>query len=72
MYVATPEDFAEKVNRISNDEQYYKHIKLLQRKAIYNKYKQYCNAESKKIFEEWLKNPDEETKPLFATPTALF
>ena len=30
------------------------------------------NAESKKIFEEWLKNPDEETKPLFATPTALF
>ena len=72
MYVATPEDFAEKVNKISNDEQYYKHIKFLQRKAVYNKYKQYCNAESKKIFEEWLKNPDEETKPLFGTPTALF
>jgi hypothetical protein len=72
MYVATPEDYAAKVAKIANDEAYYKHIKFLQRKAVYEKYKMYCNKESKKIFENWLKNPSEETKPKFGTPTALF
>ena len=58
MYVSTPEDFADKVKRISEDESYYKHIKYLQRKAVYDKYKSYCNAETLSIFESWLKEPE--------------
>lgn len=72
MYVATPEDFAQKVSKIANDEVYYKHIKFLQRKAIYDKYKEFCNDKTRKIFENWLKQPQQIAKPLFGTTTALF
>lgn len=54
MYVDTPEDFVQKVNKISIDEKYYKHIKYLQRKSIYDNFKQYMNKDSKKKFEEFL------------------
>ena len=72
MYVSTPEDFADKVKRISEDESYYKHIKYLQRKAVYDKYKSYCNAETLSIFESWLKEPEKLSKPKFGTSNALF
>lgn len=72
MYVATPEDFAAKVELISNDKKYYSHIKFLQRKAIYDKYSQFCNEKTKKIFEEWLNTPQEYSKPKFGTTTPLF
>lgn len=72
MYVSTPEDFADKVKRISEDEGYYKHIKYLQRKAVYDKYKNYCNAETLSIFESWLKEPEKLSKPKFGTSNALF
>lgn len=72
MYVSTPEDFADKVKRISEDESYYKHIKYLQRKAVYDKYKNYCNAETLSIFESWLKEPEKLSKPKFGTSNALF
>lgn len=72
MYVSTPEDFADKVKRISEDESYYKHIKYLQRKAVYDKYKSYCNAKTLSIFESWLKEPEKLSKPKFGTSNALF
>lgn len=72
MYVSTPEDFADKVKRISEDESYYKHIKYLQRKAVYDKYKSYCNTETLSIFESWLKEPEKLSKPKFGTSKALF
>lgn len=72
MYVSTPEDFANKVTKISNDEKLYKHIKFLQRKAVYTKYKKYCNQYTLKIFEDWIKDPEEISKPSFGTTTALF
>ena len=72
MYVSTPEDFADKVKRISEDESYYKHIKYLQRKAVYDKYKSYCNAETLSIFDSWLKEPEKLSKPKFGTSNALF
>ena len=72
MYVSTPEDFADKVKRISEDESYYRHIKYLQRKAVYDKYKSYCNTETLSIFESWLKEPEKLSKPKFGTSNALF
>ena len=72
MYVSTPEDFADKVKRISEDESYYKHIKYLQRKAVYDKYKSYCNTETLSIFQSWLKEPEKLSKPKFGTSNALF
>lgn len=72
MYVDTPEEFVERVNKISNDKEYYKHIKYLQRKAVYEKYGYFCNEESKKAFECWLSNPEQLEKPYFGTATALF
>ena len=72
MYVSSPEDFATKVMKVSTDKDFYKHIKFLQRKAIYDKYSQFCNAKTKKIFEDWLNSPQVEAKPKFATTTALW
>ena len=54
MYVDTPEEFAEKVNKVATDENYYRHIKYLQRKSIYDNFKQYMNENSKRIFREKL------------------
>lgn len=54
MYVESPEDFAAKVKRISTDEKYYKHIKYLQRKSIYDNFSQYMTDESKEKFENFL------------------
>ena len=72
MYVSSPEDFAAKVNRISTDKEFYNHIKFLQRKAVYDKYSQFCNEKTKKIFENWLSSPQSYAKPKFATTTALW
>ena len=38
MYVSTPEEFSNKVDMISNNETYYKHIKYLQRKSIFDNF----------------------------------
>ena len=54
MYVETPEEFAEKVNKVATDEKFYRHIKYLQRKSVYDKFNKYMNASSKKIFKEKL------------------
>lgn len=54
MYVETPEEFAEKVNKVATDESYYRHIKYLQRKSIYDNFNQYMNDNSKRIFREKL------------------
>ena len=72
MYVDTPEEFAERVSKISNDKEYYQHIKYLQRKAVYEKYGHFCNKKSKKIFEDWLSNPDNIEPAHFGSPLALF
>lgn len=72
MYVASPDDFASKVKLISENKEFYNHIKFLQRKAIYTKYSEFCNDKTKKIFENWLNNPQVCSKPKFATTTALW
>lgn len=53
MYVSTPEEFRDKVKKIANDESYYRHIKYLQRKSIYDKYGQYLTEESKQKFDKF-------------------
>lgn len=54
MYVTSPEDFNEKVQKIANDEKFFRHIKYLQRKSIYDMFKKYMLDESKKIFKNYL------------------
>lgn len=46
MYVSSPKEFAEKVDKISNDENFYRHIKYLQRKSIYDKFRNFINDEN--------------------------
>lgn len=55
MYVDTPEQFKERVEKLNSDKNFYKHIKKLQRESIYNKFKQYMTPKSKKKFEEKLR-----------------
>ena len=56
MYVSTPEEFSEKVDKIANNETYYRHIKYLQRKSVYDKFKEYMSDENIKLFESYLEN----------------
>jgi len=46
MYVSSPQEFAEKVDKIANNEEFYRHIKYLQRKSIYDNFKEYINPEN--------------------------
>lgn len=52
MYVSTPEEFSEKVDKIANDKNYYKHIKDLQRKSVYNKFGEFIENKNR---EKWSK-----------------
>lgn len=60
MYVDTPEQFKENVEKIINSPEYYRHIKYLQRKSIYEKFNNYMLDTSKTIFEKYLKEHGEE------------
>ena len=54
MYVDTPEDFKNKVDKIIQDESLYCKVKYLQRKSIYDKFKKYMKEDSIKLFENYL------------------
>ena len=54
MYVDTPEQFRERVYRVANDKEYYEHIKYLQRKSIYDNYKDFMLDSSIEKFKEKL------------------
>lgn len=56
MYVSTPEDFKQKVEKLIGNENYFRHIKYIQRKSIYDNFNDFMTDESKKIFEEYLEN----------------
>lgn len=57
MYVSTPAEFAQKVDKIASDEKFYRHIKYLQRKSVYDKFKDFIEEENLPKYEEILKNP---------------
>lgn len=48
------EDFVNKVNQISTDENLYKHLIYLERKEFYEQMSSYMYEENKVIFENWL------------------
>lgn len=54
MYVSSPKEFAEKVDKIANDENFYRDIVYRQRKSIYNKFKEYMTDDTLKKFESFL------------------
>lgn len=56
MYVTTPEDFKNKVESVISNPNYFRHIKYLQRKSIYDMFNDYMTDASKKFFENYLEN----------------
>lgn len=46
MYVSTPEEFAEKVKMLSEDETLYRRIVYLQRKSVYNMFKEFMKFDT--------------------------
>ena len=56
MYVDTPEQFKERVERIINEDKLFCKVKYHQRKSIYDKFNIYMLDKSKKKFEEYLEN----------------
>ena len=54
MYVSTPTEFAEKVERIANDKELYKDIKRRQRLSVYNKFKEYITDDNLIKYETFL------------------
>ena len=54
MYVDDPNDFKNKVEKLISDEKFYRHIKYLQRKSIYNSFYNYMTDDSKVVFEKYL------------------
>ena len=54
MYVSTPQEFAEKVEKIANDETYYRHIKYLQRKSIFDNFNDFIEEDIKEKYKEKL------------------
>lgn len=54
MYVSTPQEFAEKVEKIANDETYYRHIKYLQRKSIFDNFNEFIEDDIKEKYKEKL------------------
>lgn len=56
MYVDTPDEFKKKVNEIVSNEKLFCKVKYLQRKSIYDKFKNYMTDDAKKKFEEYLSN----------------
>lgn len=52
MYISTPQEFAEKVKKVSSDENYYRHIKKLQRQAVYKKFGELIEEKNK---DKWSK-----------------
>ena len=55
MYVSTPQEFAEKVDKIANDEAFYRDIVYRQRKSVFEKFKDYITPENEKKYREFLK-----------------
>lgn len=54
MYVDDPNDFKQKVEKLINDDSFYRHIKYLQRKSIYDNFNDYMTISSKEMFEQYL------------------
>lgn len=50
MYVSSPEDFAQKVKKISNNEELYRKIKKMQRLAVYEVFKEYIEPVNLEYF----------------------
>ena len=59
MYVSSPEEFANKVEKISTDKKFYKHIKYLQRKSVFEKFKNFINDENISKYEDILKKGED-------------
>jgi len=55
IYISSPNEFSKKVEKISNDKLFYKQIKLLQRKAVFEKFKEYIKKENIKKYEDCFK-----------------
>lgn len=56
MYVSSPKEFAEKVDKIANDKDFYMDIKYRQRKSILDKFGDYITEENKKKYLQCLEN----------------
>jgi len=56
MYVSSPKEFAEKVDKIANDKEFYMNIKYRQRKSILDKFEEYITEENKIKYVQCLKN----------------
>lgn len=55
MYVSSPTEFAEKVEKIANNEEFYRHIKYLQRKSIYDNFREYIDDKNVDKYKKILK-----------------
>lgn len=61
IYVDKPEQFVERIAKLASDEKFYRHIKYLQRKATYEKFQKFLDADAKAKFEKYLEDHKEYT-----------
>lgn len=54
MYVSSPKEFAEKVDKIANDENFYRHIVKLQRKSIFDNFRDYIENKNVELYKKFI------------------
>lgn len=54
MYVSSPKEFAEKVDKIANDEEFYRHIVKLQRKSIFDNFRDYIEDKNIEFYKKFI------------------
>lgn len=54
MYVSSPKEFAEKVDKIANDENFYRHIVKLQRKSIFDNFRNYIEDKNVELYKKFI------------------
>lgn len=54
MYVSSPKEFAEKVDKIANDEEFYRHIVKLQRKSIFDNFRDYIEDKNVELYKKFI------------------
>lgn len=54
MYVSSPKEFAEKVDKIANDEEFYRHIVKLQRKSIFDNFREYIEDKNVELYKKFI------------------
>lgn len=54
MYVFSPKEFAEKVDKIANDEKFYRHIVKLQRKSIFDNFRDYIEDKNVELYKKFI------------------